>query len=117
MNTFSRLGLVLVPLVLMLWGCAPKVTMTVEQRDGGGNLITSFVKTSSDSGPTSVTVSNSHKIRLTAEAEHSYGLQKLWMTVSGHCRGTNTLQNIGYGLPTSGNAIPPNTTPKKFSFS
>ena len=47
MNTFSRLGLVLVPLVLMLWGCAPKVTMTVEQRDGGGNLITSFVKTSS----------------------------------------------------------------------
>jgi hypothetical protein len=85
--------------------------------DGAGNLITSFVKTNSDSGPTSVTVSNSHKVRLTAEGEHSDGLQKLWMTVSGHCRGTGTVQNIGYGLPTSGNAIPSNTTPTRFSFS
>jgi len=118
MNTSSRLGVsVLAPIILMLWGCAPSVRMTVEQRDGAGNVITSFVKTNSDSGPTNVSVSNSHQIRLTAEAEHKDGLQKLSMTVSGHCRGDGTVQNIGFGFPASGNAIPSNTTPTRFSFS
>ncbi|HEU5258702.1 MAG TPA: hypothetical protein VFU28_22095 [Vicinamibacterales bacterium] len=118
MNTSSRLGVsVLVPMMLMLWGCAPSVRMTVEQRDGAGNLVTSFVKTNSDSGPTKVIVSNSHQIRLTAEAEHKDGLQKLSMAVSGHCGEDGTVQNIGFGFPASGNAIPSNTTPTRFSFS
>jgi hypothetical protein len=54
---------------------------------------------------------------LTAEAEHKDGLQALSITVSGNCFGPSTVQNIGFGLPASGNAIPAGTTPSPFSFS
>ena len=84
--------------VALLQGCAPVVRLTVEQRSPAGN-VNRFTKTNSDSGPTSITVSGSDVINLTAEAEHKDGLQALSITVSGTCSGPSTVQNIGFGLP------------------
>jgi hypothetical protein len=102
--------------VALLQGCAPVVRLTVEQRNPAGN-VNRFTKTNSDSGPTSITVSGSDVINLTAEAEHKDGLQALSIIVSGTCSGPSTVQNIGFGLPASGNAIPAGSTPSPFSFS
>ena len=112
--------------LLILCGCAPAVRMTVEQRDGTGNVVQRFDVTNTDSEPTTFTVSSSNIIWITATAEHKDGLQRLWIEGEFKCFDpVGSSQPGGVGVsqtgtllvpPPTGNAIPANATPTRFSF-
>ena len=112
--------------LLVLGACGPSVRMTVEQRDARGGVIQRFDVTSTDTGPRTFNVSSSDVIRVTATAEHRDGLQRLWIEGEENCfdpvgssvpGGVGTSQSgLLLAPPPSGNAIPANTTPTRFSF-
>lgn len=120
MRTVSALFVIF---AFVLCGCAPVVRMTVENRDGFGNLVDRLDVTNKDSGASrTLIVSSSHTIIATAEAEFKDGLQGLWIEGDFTCfdpgtgTGTGSVQQGGFLAPTHGNAISGNQTPPRFSF-
>jgi len=108
-------------LVLVSLGCAPALRMTVEHRDAVGTLVRRSTVSNTDTGPLSFTVGVNDTISATADAEFKNGLTRLWIEADYTCRsqgsGAATIQNGGFLIPSpSGNAIPSNQTPSRFSF-
>jgi len=110
----ARLGQVaaLAAAAVLLGGCGPKVTMSVQVQDAQGNLKNQFTVTNSDSGPTTVEVAYGDTIIVTPSATYSDGLQKLWLEGAKSCQ--NQASNILE--PPGGNAISPGTAPTQASF-
>lgn len=92
--------------------------MTVVQRDGAGNLIQRSIVKADD--PRDLVISRfqpSHTLEATVEAEFRDGLERVWISFSARCwEEGGQVQTPGSAIPGSGNAIPLNQHPTKFSF-
>jgi hypothetical protein len=103
------------------------VSITIEQRDKSNKVVDNFVVDNMTTDPPRLNVKAFDTILVTAEAEFRNGLESLWIEGESHCfeptdlntpympklseRGTLLL------IPSqTGNAIPLNTTPARFSF-
>jgi hypothetical protein len=109
--------LVLCLIAMVVDGCAPALRMTLEHRDGAGNLVERFVVTPTDSHD--VEINNfqaSHTIDAFVDATFDGGLERVSIEVNGHCMRQGQTGNFGYVIPTTGNAIPAGQNPTKFSF-
>src|SRR5436305_4327052 len=94
--------------VLLACGCAPTLRLTVEHRDGGGNLVERLVTKPGDPEMQIKNWSASHTLDATVDAEFSDSLQSISMTVNGSCFDRDAAgnpaaqQQFGYGIPATG---------------
>jgi hypothetical protein len=119
MNALLQLrnSVFLLAVAAVLCGCAPSLQLTVEHRDGAGNLINSYLfKPSNTKDVTIKNIQPSHTFNAFVTAEYSEGLEEVYIVVSGSCYGPGVNSQIGYSIPPTGNAIPPGQNPTKFSF-